>query len=123
MSDPTWHEMFDGSDASLIPAHSSSTWRIKECASDPSLYQLLDASGVVIGFPRRGTGSRAERETLAANARLIAAAPELLEALTVAREWLRGDKWRNSTIEKHASWESLMRGIDAAIAAATGATP
>lgn len=49
--------------------------------------------------------------------------PELLDALIVAREWLRSDKWRNSTIEKHASWESLMRGIDAAIAKATGEQP
>lgn len=40
------------------------------------------------------------------------------EALLVAREWLRCDKWRNSTTEKHASWKALMRGIDAAIAAA-----
>lgn len=52
--------------------------------------------------------------------RLIAAAPELLDSLIVAREWLRGDKWRNSTVEKHASWEALMRGIDKAIAKATG---
>jgi hypothetical protein len=61
--------------------------------------------------------------TADANARLIAAAPDVLEALMVAREWMRGDKWRNSTVEKHASWEAVMRGIDAAIAKATGEQP
>jgi hypothetical protein len=63
-----------------------------------------------------------EREAVEtrANARLIAAAPELLDSLIVAREWLRGDKWRDSTVEKHSSWEALMRGIDKAIAKATG---
>jgi len=61
-----------------------------------------------------------KKRAVTANARLIAAAPELLDALTATREWMRDDKWRNSTIEKHASWEAVMRGIAAAITKATG---
>lgn len=81
------------------------------------VHACVYADGIRIGMDESNPAAK----ELLANARLIATAPELLEALTVAREWMRGDKWRNSTVEKHASWEAVMRGIDAAIAKATGA--
>jgi len=61
--------------------HTPGPWSFKRCATDPTIFQLLDAMGRVIGHPRRGTGSSAEAAEFEANARLIAAAPDLYAAL------------------------------------------
>ena len=66
--------------AAKFPAHANVPWTFNQSESNPSLYQLLDASGCVIGFVFHGdrAATRAECE---ANVRLIAEAPELLKAL------------------------------------------
>lgn len=64
-------------------------WSVQGCITDPSVYQLLDETGKVIGFPRCGTGGREEKNELEANARLIASAPELLANLEFAVKLLQ----------------------------------
>lgn len=54
-------------------------WTFRACDSDPSLFQLLDASGRVIGFMRRGNGSRLEAREFEANARMAAASVTVME--------------------------------------------
>lgn len=49
-------------------------WTFEPSESDSSLYKLMDGSGRVIGFLRRGTGGRAEWREFEANAEVIAAA-------------------------------------------------
>jgi hypothetical protein len=67
-----WRPLFDRH-------HSPGPWSFKPCESDPSLFQLLDASGRVIGFIRRGNGSRAEAREFEANARVAAASVTVME--------------------------------------------
>lgn len=58
-----------------------------------------------------------------ANARLIAAAPELLEELRRALEFLRGDAarlMRDGAFEPHNILRRQIRSVEAAIAKATG---
>lgn len=95
-----------------MSGHTLGPWHVcgEDVASHRWVIAQADGSSVADCSP---VGPWLPDETADANGRLIAAAPELLEALTAAREWMRGDKWRNS-------WEAIMRGIDAAIAKATG---
>jgi len=52
---------------------------------------------------------------------LIAAEPDLLEALKDCKRWHQGDNWRDSsTSEQRAAWEAHNDLIDSAIAKATG---
>lgn len=56
------------------------------------------------------------------NARLIAAAPDLLEALIESKQWHQGDKWRDDADEDNkTAWQLHMNVIDDAIAKATNA--
>jgi hypothetical protein len=57
--------------------HSKGPWSFQRCQSDLALYQLLDSTQRVIGFPRHGTGGIEDREEFEANARLIAASPSM----------------------------------------------
>jgi hypothetical protein len=54
------------------------------------------------------------------NARLISAAPDLLEAVMRAADWHSGDKWRDGTPEERKAWEEHKDMLDAAIYKATG---
>lgn len=57
----------------------------------------------------------------AANARLIAAAPDLLTVSEHAIQWLQGDKWRfDEDPTKRESWEIMMRALKNAVAKARG---
>ena len=96
--------------------HTPGEWRASAMEMDPGAWRLLNRGKIDI--VRRGQdviaavwcGDDKDGEE-AANARLIAAAPELLEALQQAEEWLTG--W--------ASAEPYLSVIRAAIAKATGA--
>lgn len=65
----------------MTTKHTPGPWSFEECGADPSVYKLMSEDGGVIGFPVRGTGGKSQRKEFEANARLIAAAPDLLEAL------------------------------------------
>lgn len=54
------------------------------------------------------------------NARLIAAAPELLEALTAATDALAGGLWDSPTKDEHELCNEVIDACRAAIAKATG---
>ncbi|WP_156174071.1 hypothetical protein [Cupriavidus basilensis] len=56
------------------------------------------------------------------HARLIAAAPELFDALHAARQWLNGDKWRyDEDPIRRQCWQDHVDAMDAALAKVTGA--
>ena len=58
--------------------------------------------------------------TDAGNARLIAAAPELLEACEKALHWHHGDKWRDGDSQQRAAWEFMRDRLQSTITKATG---
>lgn len=61
----------------MAAEHSPGPWTYKPSESDNSLFQVLDATGRVVAFVRRGNGGRAEAREFEENARLIADAPRL----------------------------------------------
>lgn len=101
-----------------MSAHTPGRWEV----AGQYVRTPLDASGGGWMIADCRDGSLPSDE-VAANVRLIAAAPELLEALTVARGWHQGDNWRASEVPAQAAkWQEQMDRIDAAIAKATGAS-
>lgn len=82
--------------------HTPGPWQ-----ADPSTGVVFDQVGLAVQ-----TGGRCCSEESQANAQLIAAAPELLEALKNARALLRGEMGQGFDVEM----------IDAAIAKAEGAS-
>lgn len=115
MTGPTMHTLFDGSESALIPDFSLPPWSFRVCDSDPTVYQVLDADGVVIAFPRRGTAGRSERRMLEKNARLITAAPLMLKALGGML-----DQFNFPSAERDAEESEAIRAAIAAIAKSIG---
>ncbi len=103
--------------------HTPGPWRL--CASDPLMFGAASGNGTeplgfVYGpsFPEQSDHGR----TCLANARLIAAAPELLEAAQMVLAWYEAENDHKGTtfwerVEMCASSEGALR---AAIAKATG---
>ena len=90
-------------------AHSPGPWIAVHCADDGGEFSIHAANGIHVALSIGGTKSEA------ANARLIAAAPELLEAL-------RGLMKLDEELSSEGAIEALDKAR-AAIAKATGAQP
>jgi hypothetical protein len=79
----------------LLAEKAQGEWRLKDCKSDPTIYQIVDATEMVIAFPRRGTGGAQEKRAREDAAHLIAAAvnflrthhAEIAEAVADARRY------------------------------------
>lgn len=99
--------------------HTPGPWKIAgETADKQSFVYALNESGTNqfwfdIQPGRTDDNQRTSDAELAANARLIAAAPELLEALCEATAWLHAHKHTLCA-------QSICDQVDAAIAKATG---
>lgn len=106
--------------------HTPGPWQL---AQDGSLGSIETVSGQVpIGhsFQTRPTRRPEDHIERIANARLIAAAPELLEALRIAREFMSiASDWNFHEAEINGEMRSTydwLEVVDAAIAKATGDT-
>lgn len=100
-----------------MSAHTPGPW-LGRPDHDPILIQGANDVGLSIAFACGGGSPR--REEFMANARLIAAAPELL---SIAERWaaLDGGAWH---VQRHASEKAeLLADTAAAIAKATGEQP
>lgn len=96
-------------------SYRSSSFYIR--GSDKNGNQLAWAKGAVAHIPR-STVMPSE-----ANARLMAAAPELLACVESAIKWMQGDKWRDSPdIDKRLAWETQMDELKRIYNKATGET-
>jgi hypothetical protein len=99
------------------PAHTPGPWEV-----DDSDYRTTDGGLCVMAgnLCVAVIGSDSDKPQ-AENARLISAAPELLEVLYAARQWLNGDKWRyDEDPIRRECWQVQVDAMDAAIAKATG---
>lgn len=61
--------------------HTAPPYSYKECGADPTLFQLLNVSGEVIGFMRRGTGGKKEKIEREATAEFVVHACNSFESL------------------------------------------
>ena len=96
-------------------AHTPGPWIAVHCADDGGEFSMHAANGINVALSIGGTKSEA------ANARLIAAAPELLEALQACMDFLEPMRFdRPSDDARALELDELSR---AAIAKATGAQP
>lgn len=104
--------------------HTEAPWAYAKCDSDTGIATVCIVGDFVVG-PDHGSPGMASYDnhgTDEADARLIAAAPELLAALEEARDGLRWYQDRNPG-QTDSSDDEAMARIAAAIARATGEAP
>jgi hypothetical protein len=99
--------------------HTPGPWRVESPFGEPGLFVAAPSSALVCRlYPVDDRYVRDQKESIEANARLIAAAPELLEALRP----LADIELDNATVTVlGAGFTSLVRNARAAIAKAEGA--
>lgn len=121
-------------------------WKVRKHWSDEGAYEIYPTRGKKPSFGEWAsiaevTGDVSKSESAMQNARLIAAAPELLEACQTFAEWLKREDdgfdhktYERQTPEGEAAWREWFDGnialcslaqeqVKAAIAKATGQTP
>lgn len=121
-----------------MSTHTPAPWLIveREVEEDGSVYPkhvlggerlhqvcLLEAPNVAELAVKQPGSMWDTTPTKLANARLIAAAPELLEALKKAREWHLGDKYRFGDDAERSAWQQQLELYDAALVRVQGESP
>ena len=103
----------------MIKTHTPGPWE----ACDPGDYSDFDGQSVVIlGDDRRMAVVQGDSDEAVANARLIAAAPAMLEALRDIRSWLLDSGQLIDDGISHPAFVKANNAANAAIALATGET-
>lgn len=102
-----------------MSAHTPGPWEIVR--GDDGNYAIADGGiGMVVAWSQASNIATHGCIANLADARLIASAPELLEALIAARQWLDADARRLANSAAHSSRKAIVRGIDRAISKTTG---
>lgn len=96
------------------PKHTPGPWRCVRNAADSQWLIACEESQDNRGYVATAATTNASDE---ANARLIAASPELLESLLLVMDWIKN--WSPSFAED-GEWADAERRVKAAIAKATG---
>jgi hypothetical protein len=100
----------------ITTTHTPGPWEVHEYGDGDSLAIHYSDNDRICFMATHG-GSQAQWEAIQANARLIAASPDLLAMLHCAENWLREYDMQNSP---DSGAHELLRDIRAAIAKATG---
>lgn len=103
--------------------HTPGPWRVfNHSWSDTSILADGFDHGICLLDINHATeeSQEADEALMAANARLIAAAPELLEMLGIARNYIEATVLNASSPKTRENYSGCLRRIDAAIAKATG---